>query len=158
MANCRWYQQEARRSCGTFNDTTGTCGVTSPVIDRSVSVAGPRRIGSPSVGSATSGAHRDGVFTWLLPAVVALPFPVRLVIIGVHHAEDADHLTRYISRAEHVELWIPQAIDWEDEAWLQERIADFDVGIATPWRHRYNYPNRVSKAKAVHEQRCAGAE
>ena len=132
MANCRWVSagsQEIVRYVQRYNRNVRH--VTSPVIDLGIRCrATSDRFTIGWVGDL-GGAHRDGVFTWLLPAVVALPFPVRLVIIGVHHAEDADHLTRYISRAEHVELWIPQAIDWEDEAWLQERIADFDVGIAT---------------------------
>lgn len=132
MANCRWVSAGSDaivRYVQAFNRNVRR--VTSPIID--LGIRGGARADIFTIGwvGDLGGAHREGVFTLLLPAVVQLPFPVRLVILGVHHQADAEYLARYLQRSAQVELDMPLDIDWTDEAWLQHRIAGFDVGIAT---------------------------
>lgn len=80
-----------------------------------------------------SWGHKDSLVSTFFPALKDLPFDSRLVIVGVREQSDFDFLVKYFKHKafKKVKLEIPLDIDWKDEVSIQDRICDFDVGIAT---------------------------
>lgn len=75
--------------------------------------------------------HKQSLTQYFFPALHALPFNVKLVLMGVVKPEEIDFLQKYFEEYPHIELEIPQQIDWNNEHAIQHRICEFDVGIAT---------------------------
>lgn len=78
-----------------------------------------------------AGGHREGLVNSFFPALKALPFKVKFIMLGVHTRSGLDFLADYFRNIPGVELVIPQDIDWKNEADIQERISGFDIGVAT---------------------------
>jgi glycosyltransferase involved in cell wall biosynthesis len=82
------------------------------------------------IGDFTKG-HKQSLMESFFPALTHLPFPVKLVMLGVERKEEYDFLTEYLHNFKNVLTEIEQGIDWQNELDLQNRIATFDIGIAT---------------------------
>ena len=77
------------------------------------------------------GDHKESLLNLFFPALHNLPFKIKLVLLGVTTKSEIKFLAEYFSDFKNVSLEMPQNINWKDERSLQERIALFDVGIAT---------------------------
>lgn len=91
--------------------------------------------------------HRNGLHTFVLPAIKQLDFPVRLVLLGLTSEEHKQEIGTYFLDAEHVAVEMPLHIDWRDELALQQRIMQFDVGVATLENTAYHLAKSGIKAK-----------
>jgi len=77
------------------------------------------------------GGHRERMLNIFFPALENLPFPVKLVLLGVSQRSAHDFLVNYFRSFINVQVEMPEVIDWDDEKSIQERIATFDIGIGT---------------------------
>ena len=108
-----------------------TFHITSPVYDLGLvktKRSTPFTIGW--IGSFGPG-HRDSLYRFVFPAVKDLPFPCRLVVVGIIEQPDLERIRHYFDGCRDLELHIPLDLDWNNEEDLQRRILEFDVGIAT---------------------------
>ena len=78
-----------------------------------------------------SEGHKESLLKFFFPALINLPFKVKLHFLGVPEKQDYIFLMEYFSNFEKVILEIPQDIVWENEKDIQQRISNFDIGIAT---------------------------
>lgn len=77
------------------------------------------------------GGHKESLSTFLFPALTDLQFAVKLTLIGVTNETEKNYIINYFKDCKHIELVIPENINWNDENLLQKMISEFDVGIAT---------------------------
>lgn len=77
------------------------------------------------------GGHKESLLTYFFPALKDLPFKIKLILLGVGQQSEYIFLTDYFKNFKNVLLEMPQDIDWTDERDIQQRIATFDIGIAT---------------------------
>lgn len=77
------------------------------------------------------GGHKISLLKYFFPALKDLPFKVKLVLLGVSDKNNYEYLKKYFAEFENVILEMPFEIDWKNERSIQERIAKFDIGIAT---------------------------
>jgi len=77
------------------------------------------------------GGHKKSLMTYFFPALKELPFKVRLVLLGVIDESEYEFLTMHFKTLDSVVLEMPQDIPWRNEQYIQERIAEFDIGVAT---------------------------
>ncbi len=77
------------------------------------------------------GGHKASLLRDFFPAVRDLPIKIKLIFLGVNRAEEVEFLHGFFKNEENIELEIPSEIDWKNEKEVQQRIARFDVGIAT---------------------------
>jgi len=75
--------------------------------------------------------HRESMTEIVFPALKELTFQLKLIIIGVVRTEDNEFIKTYFNDCSNIELEIPSGTDWNDEKNIQNRIASFDIGIAT---------------------------
>ena len=75
--------------------------------------------------------HRESLIEFVFPALKELTFHFKLIIIGVIKSEDKEFIKSYFKDSSNVDIEIPCEIDWNDERDIQNRIASFDIGIAT---------------------------
>ncbi len=80
---------------------------------------------------AYGGGHKQGLYKYLFPAVKQLNFDCILRIIGITNKTDKSELLEYFKNHHHIRIEIDENIDWNNEIDLQNRIIDFDIGIAT---------------------------
>ncbi len=80
-----------------------------------------------------AGEHKEALLKFFFPALKALPFEIRLVILGVGRKSESDFkfITEYFKTATHINLEMPRSIDWNNETGIQQQISKFDIGIAT---------------------------
>lgn len=80
-----------------------------------------------------AGGHKQSLLAKLFPALKNISFEVKLIIIGVGRKDfnDFEFLEKYFESCPHITLELPKNIDWNDEKELQNRIVEFDIGIAT---------------------------
>ncbi len=75
--------------------------------------------------------HKESLLKLFFPSLLDLPFKVKLILLGVAKKIEYEFLVEYFNKFENVVVEIPQDIVWTDETDIQNRIATFDVGIAT---------------------------
>ncbi len=104
---------------------------TSPTPD--VNIIKKRKNSILTIGwiGCFGGDHKESLLNLFFPALHNLPFKIKLVLLGVTNKLEIKFLTEYFSDFENVVIEMPQNINWTDERNLQQRIAMFDVGIAT---------------------------
>lgn len=105
--------------------------ITSPVPDLKITKKTRNPVLTIGWIGCFGGGHKESLETYFFPALNNLPFKIKLVLIGVTNKNDYIALTNYFGRYENVELELPQYIDWTNENDIQQRIAAFDIGIAT---------------------------
>lgn len=68
---------------------------------------------------------------FFFPALKELSFPIKLILLGVLEKSERTYLTSYFKEDKNVLLDIPENISWLNEEEVQQRISEFDIGIAT---------------------------
>ncbi len=91
--------------------------------------------------------HKESLLTDFFPALMDLPFKVKLVLMGVCRKEEYEFIQTYLKRFENVVAEIPTDIDWKNEIAIQEKIATFDIGIATLIDDEFNRSKSAFKLK-----------
>lgn len=91
--------------------------------------------------------HRDSLMELVFPALRALSFPLKLVLIGVTDANAVKELETYFAGRPHITLDCPLDIDWLDEEGIYQRIASLDAGIAPLLDTEMNRAKSAFKAK-----------
>ncbi len=78
-----------------------------------------------------SPGHRKSLFKYVFPALKKLEFNCRVVLIGIKDRSDREEIIGYLKNKPNIRLMIPKDIDWKNEIEIQNRISEFDVGVAT---------------------------
>lgn len=76
------------------------------------------------------GGHKKSMINNFFPALKQLPFKARMILLGVSDIE-YEYAKEYFKDFEDVIIEMPQDIEWRNENSIQNRIVEFDVGIAT---------------------------
>ncbi len=92
-------------------------------------------------------AHKTSLFQLLFPVLKELPFPIKLVLVGVKKSEDIPLVERYFEDCPHISLEIPNQLDWTNDTWLYETILNFDLGVSPLVAHPFNIAKSAFKAK-----------
>jgi glycosyltransferase involved in cell wall biosynthesis len=93
------------------------------------------------------GDHKRSLLNSFFPSLKALPFKVKLILVGVAEKSEYEFLTKHFIQFKNVELEMPQDIDWINETDIQNRIAAFDIGIATLIDNEMQRSKSAFKAK-----------
>ncbi len=93
------------------------------------------------------GDHKVSLLNNFFPALKDLPFKVRLILLGVADKAEYEFLTKHFEQYANVILEMPQGINWTDETDVQNRIACFDIGIATLVDNEMHRSKSAFKAK-----------
>ncbi len=104
---------------------------TSPIVDLSLVKKKKNSLFTIGWLGAFGGDHRKSMIHLVFPALKDLSFDFKLTILGVLNQEDKEFIEKYFSENGNIVLELPQLIDWKNEPELQQKIAGFDVGIAT---------------------------
>ena len=104
---------------------------TSPIVDLKIVKKKINSVFTIGWIGGFGGDHKDSLIEFVFPAVKGLSFKCKFVLIGVLKLDDKEFITKYFSENTEVEIEIPLNIDWNDEKDIQNRIATFDIGIAT---------------------------
>ena len=75
-------------------------------------------------------AHRQSLLQLFFPSLIHIPFPVRLILMGVTKPEHFKEIKCFFARVENVTLEIPESVNWHDEEVVYKKIATFDIGVA----------------------------
>lgn len=73
--------------------------------------------------------HKESLNKLLFPVLKRLSFPVALQLLGVTKHEDMTDIINVFSEHKNITISIAKNIDWENEAAIQKRISQFDVGV-----------------------------
>ena len=98
------------------------------------------------IGDFTKG-HKESLLNSFFPALVDLPFQSKLILMGVCREEEHEFLMKYFKPFKNIILEIPLKIDWHNETAIQQKIATFDVGIATLIDNEFNRSKSAFKLK-----------
>ena len=82
------------------------------------------------IGDFTKG-HKQSLLETFFPALIDLPFAIKLILVGAERKEEYKFLLEYFKDNKNIDVEILQGVDWQNEISIQQRIATFDVGIAT---------------------------
>ena len=141
---CTAGSEEIKRYAGKYNSNTFL--LTSPVIRHN-------KIKKHRSEIFTIGwigyynAHRENLHTLLFPAIAALDFEIRLVILGVVKPEHKREVHDLFSGNKNVCVELPDDVDWQDEASVYDRISEFDVGVAPLLDNEFNRAKSAFKLK-----------
>lgn len=98
------------------------------------------------IGDFTKG-HKESLLSTFFPALIDLPFKSKLILMGVDRKEEYEFLMEYFKNFENVFVEIPQNIDWQNEIAIQQKIATFDIGIATLLDNEFSRSKSAFKLK-----------
>lgn len=104
---------------------------TSPIVD--LEIVKTKRNSIFTIGwiGGFGGDHKDSFIELVFPALKALTFRLKLIVIGVQKIVDLEFIKNYFQDNSNIEIEVPLEIDWNDEVDIQKRIVLFDIGIAT---------------------------
>lgn len=77
------------------------------------------------------GDHKLTMIEQVFPAIKALGIDCRFEVLGALSEKDVRFIHDYFQESKNIEVITPLNVNWRDEAFIQNRIATFDVGIAT---------------------------
>ena len=137
--------QEIVKYFKAFNPNTSH--VTSPIVE--LNIKKQKRSDKFTIGwiGGFRWGHKDSLFEYVFPALKALPFDCRFILMGLTEPENIQVVKDYFKSSPHIELVLPLDIDWNDEITLQRKIAEFDVGLATLANTQYHLSKSGIKAK-----------
>ena len=75
-------------------------------------------------------AHRESLLQLFFPSLIHVPFPVKLILMGVTKPEHFEEVKLFFDPVGNVTLEIPELINWHDENAIYKKIATFDIGVA----------------------------
>lgn len=117
------------RYMSQFNDNI--VHTTSPIVDLEIVKTNRNPIFTIGWIGGFGGEHKESLIELVFPALYELSFDFKFVIIGVIKPEDRTFIYNFFQDKSNIEIEIPVEIDWNNELDIQERIALFDLGIAT---------------------------
>ena len=92
-------------------------------------------------------AHRTAFYETLLPALLQLNFPVRLVLLGIKTSSDIPILKASVAQNPNIELFAPENLDWQQDDWVYPEITKFDIGVSPLTDHEFNRAKSAFRAK-----------
>ncbi len=92
-------------------------------------------------------SHKTSLYQLFFPAIIAINRPLKLSIIGVKNQADIPEIKAHFQAYQHIELDIPENLKWEEDEWVYERIADFDIGVSPMVDAPFNQAKSAFKAK-----------
>ena len=98
------------------------------------------------IGDFTKG-HKESLLTTFFPSLINLPFKINLILLGVERKEEHLFLVEYFKTFDNVSVEIPANTDWLNEVAIQQKIATFDIGIATLLDDEFNRSKSAFKLK-----------
>lgn len=104
---------------------------TSPVMDLSLSKKNKNSIFTVGWIGGFGGDQKKSMIEFVFPALKKLTFNFNLKILGVYDLSDKKFILQYFEENKNIKIELPMVIDWNDERGIQNRILDFDIGIAT---------------------------
>lgn len=104
---------------------------TSPTVDLNIFKIKRNSIFTIGWVGAFVGAHKESMIEIVFPALKALSFQCKIIIMGVVKQEDFEFISKYFERNLNIEIEMLLKIDWNDEETIQKSIVRFDIGIAT---------------------------
>lgn len=120
---------------------------TSPVPDMHISREKRNALFTVGWIGGYGGDHKKSLQQFCFPAIASLGFPVKLVLIGVTDLNDRNEIQAYFKNSKHVQVELPEAINWQDENAIQQRISGFDAGIATLLDNEFQRSKSAFKLK-----------
>jgi glycosyltransferase involved in cell wall biosynthesis len=120
---------------------------TSPIVDLGIVKTKRNTVFTIGWIGGFGGEHKDSLIKVVFPALKELTFQLKLILIGVQTLDDSEFIRKYFRENVNIEVEIPFGIDWNDESDIQNRIALFDVGIATLTNTEYQISKSGIKAK-----------
>lgn len=95
------------------------------------------------------GGHKEALLKYFFPALAEIDFKVRLVLLGVGRKDKSDFklIADYFRYNQDIQLEMPDDIDWNNERDIQERISEFDIGIATLLDNEFHHSKSAFKLK-----------
>lgn len=123
-----------------FNENTRH--TTSPIVD--LGICKKQRNSLFTIGwiGGFEWGHRDSMVEFVFPALAQLPFPFKLVLIGVVQPVDRQLIRTFFRGNNNITIDMPENIDWNNERGIQHQIVQFDIGIAT----LINTPVHIAKS------------
>lgn len=104
---------------------------TSPTQDLGLVKRGKSKLFNIGWIGGFGGDHKKSLISIVFPAIKSLNFNCVVTILGVKTIPDLEFIKNYFSDNELIETVVPLDIDWKNETDIQNRILDFDIGIAT---------------------------
>lgn len=93
------------------------------------------------------GAHIDSFEAYIYPILPKIPFPVRLVILGITKSNQRDILIQQFASCKNVQIITPENINWLNEDEIYHYITGFDLGIAPLTDTEFNRAKSAYKMK-----------
>jgi glycosyltransferase involved in cell wall biosynthesis len=91
--------------------------------------------------------HRENLYQYAFPAIRALDFKVKLVVLGVVKQKHFEEISAYFAENQMIEVSMPCPLDWLNEVSIYELIKNFDVGIAPLLDTEFNRAKSAFKLK-----------
>lgn len=92
-------------------------------------------------------SHKENLYQHAFPAILALEFKVKLVLLGVTKQSHFKEIKAYFAENQMIELVMPYPINWLDEKAVYDLIKEFDVGIAPLNDDEFNRAKSAFKLK-----------
>lgn len=92
-------------------------------------------------------SHKTNVYSLLFPALKKLQFPVELHLLGIKKKSDIPEIQAYFAPSPHIQLVIPQHLNWVEDDWVYPYLAKMDLGLAPLVDHPFNQAKSAFKAK-----------
>jgi glycosyltransferase involved in cell wall biosynthesis len=92
-------------------------------------------------------AHEESLMQLAFPAIAAIDFPVKLIILGVTDKITQSSIIQYFSHNANVTVEAPLKLNWQNELSIYEQIRKFDVAIAPLIENDFNESKSAFKLK-----------
>lgn len=104
-------------------------------------------IGDYGTPHSTSFSHRSTLNNEVFPEIQKIKIPIKLSLIGVKVPSDIALIKQKFAAFSHIEICIPEQLDWTNDDWLYPKIAEFDVGLAPYTDHPFCHAKSAFKIK-----------
>ncbi len=92
-------------------------------------------------------SYKKSMFDLFFPEILQYPYPLKLSLFGVKNEADIPEIKAFFQDSPHIELCIPAHLNWKDDLWLYDKIAQFDIGISPMVDHPFNQAKSAFKSK-----------
>lgn len=116
--------------------------ITSPIVDLGIVKQNKSNIFTIGWIGDFSGGHKEAILEIIFPVLKQIGFQFKLILIGVSKRNDREFMNNYFSEHSNIQLEIADAVDWNDERAIQEKLVTFDIGLAT----LTNEPIQIAKS------------
>lgn len=91
--------------------------------------------------------HKSSIEQLVFPALKTLDFPIRLKLLGVNRPEQKAAIEAHFVAVPHIQLEIPEGLNWLHEASIYEEIATCHLGLSPLIDHEFNRAKSAFKLK-----------